>query len=158
MALCTFASKRLNGMERWQDEGYLMYFFHPILLFIPVLWREKRRGGRRESGETSEQKREPFGWRGGERRAVRESDERDRPWWYMTTTQMRRGEVEASYRRWRNETKTRDFFWHKNMRGNHMEMDGWIGLCLLSSTWKLSNATWWDSSQPSSSLVPSLAP
>ena len=38
-----------------EDEGYLMYFFHSKLLFIPVLWKERRRGGRRENGETSEE-------------------------------------------------------------------------------------------------------
>ena len=43
------------GLMRWEDEGYLMYFFHSKLLFIPVLWKERRRGGRRENGETSEE-------------------------------------------------------------------------------------------------------
>lgn len=32
-----------------------MYFFHSKLLFIPVLWKERRRGGKRENGETSEE-------------------------------------------------------------------------------------------------------
>lgn len=25
----------------WEDEEYLMYFFHSKLLFVPVLWKER---------------------------------------------------------------------------------------------------------------------
>ncbi len=53
--LSAFASERLVGMMRWKDEGYLMYFFHSKLLFIPVLWKEKEGRNKRENGETSEE-------------------------------------------------------------------------------------------------------
>lgn len=57
------ASKRLIWMVRWWDEGYLMYFFHSKLLFIPVLWKERGRRERRENGETSEEGQEERGVR-----------------------------------------------------------------------------------------------
>lgn len=34
--------------------GYLVYFFHSILLFVPGLKKERRKGGK-ESGETREE-------------------------------------------------------------------------------------------------------
>lgn len=46
-----------------------MYFLHSILLFIPVLWKERRRReGRRENGEMSERMSFDGAWRGGKER------------------------------------------------------------------------------------------
>lgn len=36
-----FLSETLVGVMRWEDEEYLMYFFHSKLLFIPGLRGEK---------------------------------------------------------------------------------------------------------------------
>lgn len=68
MILSAFAYETLVGMVGWEDEGYLMYFFHSKLLFVPVLWKERRTGGRRENGETCEE--------GTEERGVRKCRER----------------------------------------------------------------------------------
>lgn len=40
-----------------------MYFFHSKLLFIPELWKERKRGRRRENGEASEEGTEERGVR-----------------------------------------------------------------------------------------------
>lgn len=46
----------MGGMMRWWNERYLMYFFHSKFLFIPVLWKERRIGGRMKTNVRMEKK------------------------------------------------------------------------------------------------------